>query len=138
MQDIAEPKVVTLPTSFTFSSKGGVDFDKMLRYFDWTFRGCPVTIDLTTCDSANFQAMALLIQYAWWLTMNECAVTFKYGVGARGPTKMLSKMGAFSWREILENDGLDFDAGFGGKTFALRRRSDAKNTINSARDAINR
>src|SRR5471030_68249 len=138
MQDIVEPKVVTLPPSFTFYRKGFVDFDKLLRHFDWTFLGCPVTIDLTTCESANFQAMALLIQYAWSLTMNECAVTFKYGVAGTGPTKMLlNQMGASRWREILENDGLDFDAKSGGKTFALRRRSDAQNTINRARNAIN-
>src|ERR1039457_2112906 len=101
--------VFALPTSFTFNYKGFVDFDLMLQHFDWTVRNRAVVIDLTTCGSANFQAVALLIQYAWWLTTHGCAVTFKYGVGATGPTKMLNKMGASRWREILVDDGRDFD-----------------------------
>ncbi|MGO9232224.1 MAG: STAS-like domain-containing protein [Bryobacteraceae bacterium] len=130
--------ILALPQSFTFNRKGFVDFDRMLRHFDWTLHDRPVVIDLTTCDSANFQAIALLIQYAWRLTMNGCAVTFKYGIAATGPTKMLNKMGAVRWREILVEDGRDFDTrSTSGKTFALRRRSDAQNVINHARNAIN-
>ena len=81
--------------------------------------------------------MALLLQYAWQLSINGCSVVFKYGVAGMGPTKMLRKMGASRWREILMEDGRDFEARPGGKTFALRRRSDVQNTINNARNAIN-
>lgn len=129
--------VFALPPSFTFHTKGFVDFDRILKHFDWTLRDRAVVIDLTTCDSANFQAIALLIQYAWWLTTQGCAVTFKYGIAGAGPTKMLNKMGASRWREVLVHDGRDFDTRSGGKTFALRRRSDAQNVINHARNAIN-
>jgi hypothetical protein len=130
--------LLTLPSSFTFSSKGFYDFNKVLQYFDWGIKESSVTIDLTTCDSANFQAMALLLQYAWQLSINGCSVVVKYGVAGMGPTKMLSKMGALSWREVLMEDGRDFEAGQSGNTFALRRRSDVQNTINKARNAINR
>jgi hypothetical protein len=133
----AQSSIFALPLSFTFNRKGFVDFDRMLQHFDWTLRDRSVVIDLTTCGSANFQSIALLIQYAWWLTMNGCAVTFKYGIAATGPTKMLNRMGAARWREILVDDGRDFDTRSSGKTFALRRRSDAQNVINHARKAIN-
>jgi hypothetical protein len=109
----------------------------VLKHFDWSFGACPVVLDLTSCESANFQAIALLIQYGWWLASKGCDVTFKYGTAATGPTKMLMKMGATRWREILTDDGRDFDTRPGGKTFALRRRSDVQNTINYARTAIN-
>src|ERR1039457_4823118 len=38
---------------------------------------------------------------------------------------------------MLVDDWREFDIGSGGKTFALRRRSDAQNVINHARSAIN-
>ncbi len=100
---VGTQEVLILPPSFTFNRKGFVDFDHMLRHLNWTLRNTAVMIDLTTCTSANFQAMALLIQYAWWLSMNGCTVTFKYGTAAAGPTKMLNRMGASRWREILRD-----------------------------------
>ena len=133
---MATPTVV-LPPSFTYTRKGFVDFNKLLKYFDWSFRNTPVVIDLTSCESANFQALALLVQYAWGLTTRGCDVTFKYGTASTGPTKMLEKMGAIRWRQILADDGRDFDTKAGQKTFALRRRSDVQNTVNRARNAIN-
>ena len=69
--------------------RGFVDFDEVLRYFDWNFRRKSLTIDLTDCESSNFQAMTMLIQYAWHLTMNGCTVTFKYGRSRVGPTGIL-------------------------------------------------
>ena len=132
-----EPVTLALPVSFTFNHRGFVDFDKVLEYMNWGHHNCPVIIDLTTCESANFQAIALLIQYAWQLTLQGCAVTFKYGIAMAGPTKMLNKMGASGWREILLDDGRDFETRPGGQTFALRRRSDVQGIINRARNAIN-
>ncbi len=124
-----------LPRSFTFYRGGFLDFDKVLRHFDWNFSGPSLTIDLSECLSANFQALTLLIQYAWYLTTCGCNVTFKYGLAQLGPTKMLRTMGAGEWREILLHDGRDF--GYDQRrTFALRRRSDVKNTINNTRAII--
>jgi hypothetical protein len=52
-----------LPKKFTFH-RGFVDFDYVLGCFNWSLREVPVVVDLTTCESANYQALALLIQYA--------------------------------------------------------------------------
>jgi hypothetical protein len=49
-----------LPESFTFYRGGFADFDHVLKYFDWTPRDS-LTIDLTACLKANFQAAALLV-----------------------------------------------------------------------------
>jgi Translation initiation factor IF-2, N-terminal region/STAS-like domain of unknown function (DUF4325) len=124
-----------LPESFSFYSRGFVDFDHVMQYFDWSIRGS-LTIDLTNCESSNFQALALLVQYAWYLTLEGCVVTFKYGTAYSGLTRMLTGMGALDWREVLLNDGRDFGNNPGKKTYALRRRSDVQSTINNARRAI--
>jgi hypothetical protein len=129
-----EPVIIRLPRKFTFH-RGFVDFDFIFGCFDWSLTEGPVLIDLTTCETANYQALALLIQYAWLLTMRGCRVTFKYGVASAGPTKMLNKMGALEWLQVLMVDGRDFGIR-PHQMFALRRRSDVQNTINTARRAI--
>lgn len=129
-------RILKLPPKFTFN-RGFVDFDMVLEYFDWQLKDGSLTIDLTSCNSSNYQALALLIQYAWQLSINGCTVTFKYGsVHQPGPTKMLAKMEALDWRETLLNDGRDFGYRPGRQTFALRRRSDVQTTLNEARRAI--
>lgn len=130
----AQPRVLQLPRSFTFH-RGFLDFDYVLGFFDWGLKDTPLLVDLTTCDSANLQAMALLIHYAWHITAQGCSVTFKYGSPRSGPTKMMSDMGALDWSQVLMMDGRDFGTR-PGKTFALRRRADAQNVINNVRRAI--
>jgi hypothetical protein len=126
--------ILRLPKKFTFH-RGFVDFDYVFGCFDWALNEVPVLVDLTTCESANYQALALLIQYAWLLTMRGCRVTFKYGVASSGPTQMLSKMGALDWLQVLMIDGRDFGVR-PVQMFALRRRADVQNTINTVRRAI--
>ncbi len=128
--------LISLPEFFTFYHGGAVNFDKVIERLDLNPQGSSVVIDTTACTTANFQALALLIQYAWFLTINGYEVTFKYGTAASGSTKMLHKMGALNWRDVLLDDGRDFDSGAGRRTYALRRRSDVQNTINFARRAI--
>jgi hypothetical protein len=129
-----EPFLLQLPRRFTFH-RGFLDFDYIFDHFDWTLKDVPVLVDLTTCESSNYQALALLIQYAWFLTINGCRVTFKYGVANSGPTKMLNKMRATDWQQVLTTDGKHF-GNRPGQMLALRRRSDVQNAINTARRAI--
>src|SRR5258708_10642664 len=116
-----EPFLLRLPRRFTFH-RGFLDFDYIFDHFDWTLKNVPVLVDLTTCESSNYQALALLIQYAWFLTMNGCRVTFKYGVATSGPTKMLNRIRAMDWQEVLTTDGKHF-GNRPGQMLALRRRS---------------
>src|SRR5712692_7261782 len=131
----AGPVALKLPLKFAFHRLGFVDFDDVLACFDWSLRDVAVQLDITTCESTNYQALALLVQYAWVLTMRGCRVTIKYGVADSGPTRMLSRMGALDWLQVLTMDGRSFGTR-PGQTIALRRRADVQNTINTARRAI--
>ena len=128
---------LVLPTGFTFYRAGFVDFDKIFKLLDWNPAASSLTIDLSSCESSNYQVLALLILYAWHLTSRGYSVSLKYGISTYGSTKMLTKMGAIQWRDILMNDGMDFGFRPGKQTYALRRRSDVQNTINTARNVIN-
>lgn len=124
LQPSTQNRILKLPESFSIYARSIVDFDRVIRHFDWTLRDCSLIVDLSSCTRSNFQALALLVQYAWYLTFNGCHVTFRYG-GAHSPlTQMLTKMGALEWREILTNDGRDFGNDPAQKTYALRRRSE--------------
>src|SRR5207245_6651895 len=128
--------LLELPKRFSFYTPGFLAFDHVIQYFDWSLKERAVMIDLSACTRSNYQVLALLVQYAWYLTLNKCTVKFKYGTAQSVLTKMLTSMGALDWREILVNDGRDFGNGPGRKTYALRRRSDVQSTINNARRAI--
>jgi acyl-CoA thioesterase FadM len=56
----AQPFLLQLPRKFTFH-RGFVDFDYVFDFFDWTLNEVPVLVDFTNCESANYQAVALLI-----------------------------------------------------------------------------
>lgn len=128
--------LLRLPDQFSFYRHRFADFDHVLQFFNWDIHDRSLTVDLTRCTRSNYQALALLVQYAWHLTLRGCEVTFRYGRASTGSTKMLTGMGALDWRKVLATDGSDFGVGLAQKTFALRRRSDVQSTINKARKAI--
>src|ERR1035437_2923301 len=87
---------IRLPRKFTFM-RGYIDFDYVLAFFDWSLHDVAVQIDLSTCENTNFQALALLIQYAWHLSCRGCRATFKYGLSSSTLTKMMHAIGAGDW-----------------------------------------
>ena len=96
----AEPVVLKLPRKFAFHRRGFVDFGSVLACFDWSLRDVSVQLDITTCESTDYQALALLVQYAWLLRMPGCSVGIKYGLADSGPMRMLSRMGALDRRAV--------------------------------------
>ena len=111
-----------LPDGFSFYTPGFVHFDHVLQHFDWDLRKRSLTIDLSRCTRSNYQCLALLLQYAWYLTLNACSVTFKYGTAQSGSTKMLTSMGALDWRNVLLIDGRDFTNAPGKNDTKLQHR----------------
>ena len=57
---ILESIILRMPRKFTFH-RGFVDFDFVFSCFDWGLKDVSVLIDFTDCESANYQALALLI-----------------------------------------------------------------------------
>jgi hypothetical protein len=134
------PITITLPERFTFYPSP--NFDRMLEVFDWTLSNTQVTIDLTNCRNANFQALSLLVPYLWKLTAAGCTITLKYGRRGKGASGIMEKMGATAWKEVLLSDDLDFEPYSGQRPgrkilYALRQRSDVKETISRTRSEIN-
>ena len=44
-----------------------MDFNGILKYFDWNLENIQVRIDFTECTSADYQAISLIVIYSWYL-----------------------------------------------------------------------
>ena len=58
---------ITLPKRFGFKNHGIMDFNGILKYFDWNLENIQVRIDFTECTSADYQAISLIVIYSWYL-----------------------------------------------------------------------
>ena len=63
----AAKKSIVLPNELTFNRAGTKHFDQVLNTLNWNLHNIPIEIDFSKCQSANYQAMALLILYCWKL-----------------------------------------------------------------------
>jgi hypothetical protein len=132
---------IALPEVFTIYSRELVDFERALSVFNWQITEADVTIDLTACRQANFQALTLLVQYMWYLEALKCRVTMKYESRPQSASDMMAKMGADAWREVLTGKRRDFiarpgDSAYRKGLFVLRDREDIKNAIDRTRTTI--
>jgi len=85
--------VLELPSSFSFTRRGFVDVDNVLKHFKPDSDLKSLTVDLTRCESANFQALTLLIQSVV-LDLERLLRHIQVRTADSGPTKMLRKMEA--------------------------------------------
>jgi hypothetical protein len=129
----ANSKVLTLPTRFNFSRNDVYDFDLPLSWFDWTLKGERILIDLTPCKRANYQALSLLVLYAWHLNLNKCKVIFKL-VGDDGAAQMWTRMGARGWYSVLHGVGTNFKSHSFKPLFALRSQTDFRDVLMRAEE----
>lgn len=65
---------INLPKRFGFKNHGIMDFDGILKYFDWNLENTQVRIDFTECTSADYQAISLIVIYSWYLKSRGCTV----------------------------------------------------------------
>lgn len=121
-----------VPKKFTFKDHDIHDFDSFLNFFDWSLTDCPVKIDLTTCDVANFQSLSLLVLYAWKLKSQGCRVSFIESNSPNGACAMWKKMGARGLFNVLQNESQRFKGDSFKPLFAVRNSNDFKMVIAAA------
>ena len=133
-RDLARARTVTLtlPNKFTFKDHDVHDFDSFLSFFKWDITECPVRIDLTQCTTANFQALSLLVLYAWRLKQQGCRVTFIESDGSLGASAMWKKMGARGLFSVLPHVGQRFKGEVYKPLFAVRTTDDFRQVIAAA------
>jgi hypothetical protein len=116
--------VVKLPRVFSFTQRDVFDPDFVLSIFDWQPQYSIVEIDLSANVHANYQAVSLLVLYAWHLRSRSCKVRFKRGPVGQGATGIFDVIGARSWSSVLENGNAEFITTQNKPMFAIRNQRD--------------
>jgi len=123
---------IALPKRFSFKEHDLYDFNRLLGFFSWDVHDTPVHIDLTTCHTANYQALSLLVIYAWRLKSQGCRVTFIENDKETGASSMWRTMGARGLFAVVNNRGQQFKGNPLKPLFAVREIDDFKTVIESA------
>lgn len=123
-----------LPAYFNFKDHDAFDFDKALCFFDWELKDRSVLIDLSTCRSANYQTLALLVLYSWKLKSNGCRVDFflDEAVGAAGASDVWRMMGAPGLFSVGFNENQNFRSSEFKPLIAIRNHADFKLAMEQA------
>lgn len=126
---------IKLPKKFAFRNHDLIDVDSVLKSFNWKLEDRPVKIDLTACNFSDYQALALVAIYSWYLKGKGCTVEHIVDHNSKeGASFMWRLMGALGTFPVL----LEPDQQFKGDSFkplyALRKGNNNKDF----RDVIDR
>jgi hypothetical protein len=130
-------KTVTLrlPPAFTFKHHGTINFEPCLRFFDWSPRDCPVRVDFTTCRSANYQALSLLVPYFWRLRAQGCRITTLLDEdNATSASAMWKRMGAQQLFHVSTDENTQFKGNEFKPLIGVRNTTDFKLAISTAEE----
>ena len=114
--------ILKLPSTLSFKNKNIVDFDSYLSIFDWDFAGSRLIIDGKNCINANYQALALLIQYIWYLKTKGCYVKVFFNK-ASSLKAMWYRLGGAGTYNVLHNSNENFRFIYDKPMFAIRNQS---------------
>jgi STAS-like domain of unknown function (DUF4325) len=137
-RDLRQAKKVTLtvPVEFTFNRSGTKYFDTVLSFLNWNLKNVPVEIDFTSCRSANYQAMALLIPYIWKLKQQRCTVSFKLSRNDMDHNggRVWEMMGAVGLFVVSTDSKTNFKYKEHKPLFAIRNPEDFSEALQKADD----
>lgn len=122
---------LVLPSKFSFRDHDIYDFQNTLSFFKWDLFNIPVEIDMSICKTANYQALSLLVAYAWKLKEQGCRVKFIENSDGTGISDMWKAMGARGLFYVAINDNQNFTSRNKKPLIAIRNNHDFKKAIES-------
>jgi hypothetical protein len=135
-KDVRDANRVTLrlPKYFNFKDHDAFDFDKALALFDWSLRDRPILIDFTGCKSANYQALSLVVLYAWRMKSNGCRVEFldDGNIEDGGAIAVWRRMGARGLFSVCFNENQNFRSSEHKPLLAIRSHDDFSVSVAAA------
>ncbi len=124
--------VKELPKIFAFKDHDITTFDPVLSFFDWSIKNTPVKIDLRPCYRANYQAISLLVLYAWSLKEQGCKVSFIEKKEDVGASAMWRRMGARGVFPVLFSENQQFKGNNFKPLISVKTIDDFKRVIETA------
>jgi len=129
---VTSQNVMYLPQQFSFRNHGAYNFDPVLATFDWSLSNELVRIDLSQCSAANYQALSLLVAYAWKIRNQGCRVSIFEGDDPDKAGAMWKLMGARGLFEVALHEEQNFKWHKFKPLIAIRNTNDFKKTIERA------
>lgn len=123
-----------LPATFTFKVHGTIDFKPTVDFFDWALRDRPVRVDFTDCQSANYQALSLLVVYFWRLRQQGCRITTLLDDKEGSASAMWRRMGTPQLFHVSTDENTQFLGNEFKPLIAIRNTTDFKLAISTAED----
>lgn len=118
---------IKIPSELSFNRGGAKHFDQVLKLFDWSMHDIPVEIDFTSCRSANYQAVALIIPYCWKLKQQNCTISFKFNNDSeQNGSRVWQLMGAHGLFAASTDPKANFKGNKHKPLFAIRNSEDFK------------
>jgi hypothetical protein len=135
---IAKENSVTLdlPNKFSFRDHGIYDFEELISFFDWSYSNRQVKINMSACKAPNYQALSLLVLYAWQLKNQGCTVSFIENSDEIGASSMWRRMGGRGTFPVLFSDTMNFKGNEFKPLFAVRSTADFKKVIETAESYV--
>ncbi len=121
-----------VPKIFAFKDHDVTSFEPVLEFFDWSLKGVPVRIDLRPCVKANYQAISLLVLYAWRLKDQGCTVSFIEKDADVGASAMWRRMGARGTFPVLFAKNQQFNGNNFKPLLSVKCIDDFKKVIETA------
>lgn len=123
---------IVLPKNLKFTRNSVYDFDCFLELFDWSLGGSTIDIDFRSCHQANYQALSLVVLYAWFLKKNNCQINFLYGDKTdQSATTMWYRMGAQGLFHVLKSNEQHFKGSERVPMFPIRNSNDFREALKS-------
>ena len=123
-----------LPATFTFKVHGTIDFKPTVDFFDWSLKDRPVRVDFTECQSANYQALSLLVVYFWRLRQQGCRITTLLDEKEGSASAMWRRMGTPQLFHVSTDENTQFLGNEFKPLIAIRNTTDFKLAISTAED----
>ena len=122
---------ISLPNNFSFKDHNIYDFNNVISFFNWDIHNKQVKIDLTKCFAPNYQALSLLVLYAWTLKNQGCSVSFIESNLENGASSMWRRMGARGIFPVLFSETMNFNGNEFKPLLAVRNTTDFKTVIST-------
>jgi anti-sigma regulatory factor (Ser/Thr protein kinase) len=115
--------IIRVPSEFKFLDYGTINFDRVLRIFDWSLKNTEVTIDFSNTRRLNYQALSLFIPYIWHIRTQNCYIEVKHSSYSE---PMWRLMGAPGWSQVLTRPEQNFVGNAYKPLIAIRNNHDFK------------
>lgn len=127
---------ISLPNNFGFQKHNIYDFELVLSFFNWDISDRKVVIDISKCHRANYQALSLVVLYAWHLRTRNCHVSVEPRPvpGDTNAAQMWKIMGARGWANVLEDENQNFNGHIFKPLIAIRNQNDFSKALSKAEE----